>query len=192
MLIGLMGKSGSGKSLISKLFKELDSNIQVIDIDKIGHMSHNDPDVKQKLVDCFGSEILNEDSSINRRELSRIVFNDALKMKLLCEATYWFMVKQIDELISKDKVIILDYALLPKTKYYELCDLKILIQATYGNRSNRVVKRDNVSLEKYCEIDANSIDYSDYNFDYVIDNNSDIDNLRKAVCEIYEKSIVSW
>ena len=191
MLIGLMGKSGSGKSLISMLFKELDNNIQVIDVDKIGHMSHEDSEVKQKLVDSIGSQILNEDLSINRKELSKIVFNDEVKMKLLCEATYGFMVKKIDELISDDKIIILDYALLPKTKYYELCDLKILVQASYDNRSNRVVKRDNVSFEKYSRIDANSVNYSDYYFDYIIENNSDMDSLRKAIGEIYEKSIVS-
>lgn len=191
MLIGLMGKSGSGKSLISMLFKELDNNIQVIDVDKIGHMSHEDSEVKQKLVESIGSQILNEDLSINRKELSKIVFNDEVKMKLLCEATYGFMVKKIDELISDDKIIILDYALLPKTKYYELCDLKILVQASYDNRSNRVVKRDNVSFEKYSRIDENSVDYSDYYFDYIIENNSDMDSLRKAIGEIYEKSIVS-
>jgi len=133
----------------------------------------------------------NEDLSINRKELSKIVFNDEVKMKLLCEATYGFMVKKIDELISDDKIIILDYALLPKTKYYELCDLKILVQASYDNRSNRVVKRDNVSFEKYSRIDANSVNYSDYYFDYIIENNSDMDSLRKAIGEIYEKSIVS-
>lgn len=191
MLIGLMGKSGSGKSLISMLFKELDNNIQVIDVDKIGHMSHEDSEVKQKLVESIGSQILNEDLSINRKELSKIVFNDEVKMKLLCEATYGFMVKKIDELISDDKIIILDYALLPKTKYYELCDLKILVQASYDNRSNRVVKRDNVSFEKYSRIDANSVNYSDYYFDYIIENNSDMDSLRKAIGDIYEKSIVS-
>ena len=49
MLIGLMGKSGSGKTLIGNLFKELDSSIQVIDVDKIGHKSHLDETVKKKI-----------------------------------------------------------------------------------------------------------------------------------------------
>ena len=79
MLIGLMGKSGSGKSLVSMLLKELNGNIQILDVDKLGHKSHCDPVVRRKLMLYFGEEIFNKDSTVNRSKLASIVFNDAKK-----------------------------------------------------------------------------------------------------------------
>ncbi len=191
MLIGLMGKSGSGKTLIGNWFKELDSRIQVIDVDKIGHKSHTDDTVKERIRRNIGNTVFNEDGSINRKKLSDIVFNDEEKMKALCDATYWYMVKEIDQMLKHAEITILDYALLPKTKYFELCALKILVEADYTSRSARVVARDNISTEKYNQINSNSLDYSNLSFDYIITNNSDLTKLRKVVGEIYEKSIVS-
>ena len=191
MLIGLMGKSGSGKSLVSMLLKELNVNIQIVDVDKLGHKSHYDPVVRKKLMLYFGEEIFDKDLTVNRAKLASIVFNDLSKMQLLYDATYEYMVGQIDEIVEKSNIVVLDYALLPITKYYELCDIKILVEAPFNTRSNRAMQRDGITKQKYSERDANSIDYSKYEFDYTIQNNSYIDNLRKVVSEIYEKSIVS-
>lgn len=191
MLIGLMGKSGSGKSLVSMLLKQLDGNIQIVDVDKIGHMSHEDTKVREKLKTYFGYEIFNDDMSVNRKKLGKIVFSDYSKMQLLYDATYEYMVCEIDKLIAQSKITVLDYALLPLTKYYKQCDVKILVEVPINIREDRVVARDNISKEKYASRDANSVDYSKYAFDHIIYNNSDIETLRKAVGEIYEKSIVS-
>ena len=191
LLIGLMGKSGSGKTTISNLFKERNNRLQVIDIDKIGHNSHKDEYVKNKLLKSFGKEILDNNGDIDRKKLSTIVFSNEQMMQKLYEATYEYMVREIDKLISQCEITILDYALLPITKYFELCDVKILVEATYDERSNRVILRDNISNKKYDEINANSLDYSNYSFDYVIINNQDINYLRKVTGEIYEKSIIS-
>ena len=190
MLIGLMGKSGSGKSLISMLLKDLDSKIQIVDVDKIGHKSHCDPEVREKLRKYFRPEIFNEDGTVNRAKLGNIVFSDYTKMQLLYDATYEYMVSQIDEIIKRAEITVLDYALLPLTKYYELCDIKILVEAPTDVRKCRAVKRDGISDEKYAIRDKNSLDYSAYSFDYIIQNDSDMTNLRKMVGEIYEKSIV--
>lgn len=190
MLIGLMGKSGSGKSLISKLLKELDTRVQIIDIDKIGHESHGDLGVRTKLKKYFGAEIFDADGSVNRKALGKIVFSDKSKMQLLYDATYTYMVERIDGMISHSQIMVLDYALLPLTKYFELCDVKILVEASFDERCQRVIARDNISKEKYESRDANSVDYTAYDFDYTIQNNSDLQYLRKVVGEIYEKSIV--
>lgn len=191
MLIGLMGKSGSGKTTIGYLFKELDTKIQVIEIDKIGHESHNDPGVQKKLIEYFPKKVFNEDLSVNRKALSNIVFNDSEMMKKLYDATKDFMERRIDELIKESDITILDYALLPKTKFFDLCDVRILVTTPYLMRSKRVIQRDNISSKKYDEIDSNSIDYDVNQFDYVVENNFDINTLRKAIGDIYEKSIVS-
>lgn len=191
MLIGITGKSGSGKSTITSIFKELDQNIQIIDIDKIGHASYFDPIVRKKLIYYFGKEILNDDLSINRKALSHIVFNDTLKMQKLYKATQDYIENSIDNLISTSDITILDYALLPKLKHFNLCDINILVTAPFSNRAKRVTKRDNISLKKYNEINSNSLSYKEQEFDFIIQNNFDIKNLRKVIGEIYENYVVS-
>ena len=191
MLIGLMGKSGSGKTTISNLFKELNQEIQILEVDKIGHDSHKDEGVKRQLFKHFGEDIFNDDFTIDRKKLSDIVFNDEGKMQKLCDATYGYMKREIDKKIKQVEITILDYALLTKTKYFELCDIKILVKSPYDKRSSRVTKRDKISNAKYDEIDKNSVDYTNLEFDYVIENNFDIEYLRKIVGDIYEKSIIS-
>ena len=165
--------------------------MQVIDIDKIGHESHRDFGVRTKLKKYFGDEIFDADGSVNRKALGKIVFSDKSKMQLLYDATYTYMVERIDSMISDSQITVLDYALLPLTKYFERCDVKILVEASFDARNQRVIARDNISKEKYESRDANSVDYTVYDFDYTIQNNSDLQYLRKVVGEIYEKSIVS-
>jgi dephospho-CoA kinase len=191
LLIGITGKSGSGKSTITKIFKELNENIKIVDIDKIGHDSYFDPIVRKKLIHYFGKEILNEDLSINRKTLSTIVFNDSAKMQQLYISTIEYMENSIDNLINSSTIVILDYALLPKLKHFNLCDIKILVTAPFSNRLKRVTTRDNISLEKYNEINSNSLNYIEDDFDFIIQNNFNLETLRKVIGEIYENYIVS-
>ena len=191
MIIGIVGKSGSGKSTISRLFKEIDSRFYIVDIDKIGHESHNDNAVKEKLFKYFGNEIFNEDGTVNRKALSSIVFNDKDKMQLLYDATLDYMQKRIDEILLAHTYVILDYALLTKLKYFDICDIKILVKAPFDTRMSRVTKRDNISQSKFEEINLNSLDYLDNNFDYVIQNDNNPNSLRKVIGDIYEESVVS-
>ncbi len=191
MLIGLMGKSGSGKTTISKIFKELNNSIQILEVDKIGHESHKDEEVKNKLLKYFGKYIFDESNNVIRKNLSDIVFNDKEMMQKLCDITYGFMQREIDRRINENDITILDYALLPKTKYYGMCDITILVKAKYDKRCDRVVKRDSISKQKYDEINNNSLDYSDLHFDYIIENNFDTKYLRKIIGDIYEECVVS-
>ena len=127
MIIGICGKSGSGKSTIAKQITSRYKNAVHLDIDKIAHKSHKDEEVKQKIISTFTESVLTN-NEIDRKKLGRIVFASKEKMKLLEEITWEFMEKEIDNFIyeNKDKIIILDYIVLPLTKYFDKCNIKIL------------------------------------------------------------------
>jgi len=179
MIICICGKSGSGKSTIAKLIQEKRPNSIHIDIDKIGHMSHSDKIVKQKLIDTFGKMILT-DNNIDRKKLGKIVFSSKDEMRKLEIITWGYMEQEIDKIIknNKDKIIILDYLLLPRTKYFNNCDLRILVDIPYEIRKERVMKRDNISEERFNLRESSSIDYDKTSFDIVL---TDEDIKRKVL-----------
>lgn len=181
MIICICGKSGSGKSTIANEILNYFENAIHINIDKIGHDSHNNEKVKQKLINIFGSKILTN-SAIDRKKLGKIVFSNKEEMKKLEDITWDYMEKEIDKLIynNKNKIIILDWQLLPKTKYLKLCDIKILIDIPYDIRKQRAIKRDNITEEQFNLRENSSINYDKNDFDYVFNSNEEI-NIRKLV-----------
>lgn len=166
MIIGICGKSGSGKSYLSKELENLLS-ATYINIDEIGHNVLLIDSVKYKLVNAFGNSIL-ENNKINRKKLSNIVFNSKIDMDKLTNITWVYMESIIDELIKNNKIIILDWLLLPKTKYFNMCDIKILLNTPYKIRKKRCKKRDNISDELFDLREKNSIDYHLEDFDFII------------------------
>lgn len=173
MIIGICGKSGCGKSTLARLIKEKHENAIHLEIDKVGHNALKDDLVKEKLVEAFGENILDE-NIVNRKKLGEIVFSNRKKMDKLTDITWECMQRQIDEFLSnnKDKIIILDWLLLTKSKYFDLCDIKILIDIPYEVRLKRAIKRDNITKEAFDLRESSSISF-DYNcFDYVFEENS--------------------
>ena len=179
MIIGICGKSGSGKSTIAKQLTSKYKNAIHLDIDKIAHKSHQDKKVKQKIIDTFSESILTE-NKIDRKKLGAIVFSSKEKMKLLEEITWEFMEEEIDKFIEKNenKIIILDYILLPLTKYFEKCNIKILLDIPYHIRKERVLNRDNITEELFNLRDSASIHYDKKDFDFILSNEKD-DILRR-------------
>lgn len=181
MIIGICGKSGSGKSTIAKQITSRYQNAVHLDIDKIAHKSHKDEEVKRKIINTFTESILT-DNEIDRKKLGRIVFLSKEKMKLLEDITWEFMEKEIDNFINenKDKIIILDYILLPLTKYFDKCNIKILLDIPYHIRKQRVLSRDNITEEQFDLRDSASIQYEINDFDIVLASEKD-DILRRIL-----------
>lgn len=190
MLISLVGLSGSGKGFISRMLTNYSDKIIHLDIDTIGHLSHKDEQIKKQLIAAFG-EVIVEENQINRKKLASIVFNSQTKMNLLEDITWSFMENYIDTFIKDhpDKIIILDWLLLPKTKYFEQSDLKVLITASPTTRLARVKERDNITEEKFWEREQAAPLLDESQFDYIIQNEN-IEKTKKEVENIYEKSII--
>ena len=168
MIISICGKSGSGKSTLAKRIIEERKNVIHIDIDKIAHQVLTIPIVKQQLQEQF-KDVLT-DNEVDRKKLGPIVFSSTKNMDILTQITWPHMEQEIDRIISenKDKIIILDYLLLPKTKYFEQSDLKILLDIPKDIRKQRILKRDNITEDKFDLRDSSSIEYDKDEFDFII------------------------
>ncbi len=174
MYIGICGKQGSGKSTLSKYLLDNLDNYICIDIDKIGHLINNLDNVKEELITVFGDSIL-INNQIDRKTLGKIVFNNKDKMKLLEDITWKYMEEEIDKVINDNpkKIIILDYILLPETKYFMESSIKILLNPPDEERKNRIIARDQISEEDYLLRNQARYDYNENDFDFIIYNVSD-------------------
>lgn len=190
MLIVLCGKSNSGKGTVAKYFTTMSDNIIHLDIDKIAHQVNDKEVVIQDITQTFGKKVIHN-NRVNRKELGKIVFNNQEEMNKLEAITWKYMQEEIDKFIAKNnnKIIILDYIMLPKTKYFKEADLRILVEASYEKRIQRALIRDNITKELFAQRDNASIEYIERDFDYII--NNDDDNLKRKVEDIYEQSIIS-
>ena len=182
MIISICGKSASGKSTLAKYLKEIyGESIVHIDIDKIGHNVLTYEKVKKDLVNTFGNNVITN-NSVDRKALGKIVFNSLNEMDKLTIITWKYMEIEIDKILNENsiKIIILDWLLLPKTKYFNISNVRLLLDIPYEIRKERAMNRDNISSEAFDLRDKATIDYSDYYFDYILkENNYEI--IRKVI-----------
>lgn len=190
MLISLVGLSGSGKTHISNILTSYNSKIIHLDIDKIGHSIYNNQEVINNLLKEFGPSVITK-NKVNRKELGNIVFTSPESMKVLEQITWSEMEKQIDTFIQNNpnKIIILDWLLIPKTKYFFKSDLRILVTAPYETRMNRAIKRDGITEEDFKKRDNAAPTINKENFNYIIEN-IDLQKTEEEVKLIYDKSII--
>ncbi len=188
-LIGITGKTGSGKSTVAlALAKKI--NGLYIDIDKIGHQATSDPIITKKLCAVFGNTLLNEHNYIDRKKLGNIVFSDTNKMQILTDVTWEYMEQELDKiLLQKQQYFIFDWALLPKVKYWDMCDIKILVTANDIIRKKRVLERDHISEEYLEKRESATLDYSKLTFDCSFDNDYTADSITSFINKIREELI---
>ena len=104
MIIGITGKSGSGKSFLSEILARK-LNAKHVDIDKISHSLLNSPDAHIFLITNFGHEIFYKDE-INRKKLGEIVFKNKKKLYKLNSYFTTKIEQELDKIILFEKNVI--------------------------------------------------------------------------------------
>lgn len=184
-IIGITGKSGSGKSTVAKRIGELIPNSTVIEVDSIGHDALCRPNILERLIETFGSEILDDLGNVDRKKLGNIVFAEREKMQELANATYSYISQTIAEIIdAAQDVVILDWILLPQDPAWQKCHLKILIETDLQARKEKVILRDNIPESYFDARETTSIEYDKSQFDFIFSNDyslSTLNNIAQAV-----------
>lgn len=154
-LVGMCGRSGSGKGYVSKIF--LKHSIPSIDTDlvyrtMVGPSEAISPCMAE-LCKNFGDEIRNTDNSLNRQKMRDIVFGESSKsLQLLNKITHKYIIDEtlkIAEKLYSDgfPIVIVDAPLLFESKLYKKCDYLICVAASDETSIRRIISRDGISKE---------------------------------------------
>ena len=99
------------------------------------------------IVSIFGSGIINDNNTINRKKLADIVFTDPEKLTALNNIIHPALRVDFEQWTQKqsEHYCIMESAILFETDYYKLFDKIICISSPEDIMISRVIKRDNSS-----------------------------------------------
>ncbi len=154
-IIGLTGLTGAGKSTVAQ--KLMAYGCYHIDADKVAReVINNNENVKNKLKERFGDDVINEDGTTNRPLLATRAFADEQSTNDLNNITHPAVTEEIRSII-KDmqevgyRGVIIDAIALFESGEDTLCDFTVAVVAPKEIRLERIMKRDNITEEKVLE-----------------------------------------
>ncbi|MEK6891728.1 MAG: dephospho-CoA kinase [Nanoarchaeota archaeon] len=184
MILGITGSIGSGKSTAARIFEKY--GFKVINADELYHkISKPNKLIYKKIVKEFGSGVIDNDKTINREKLKKIVLQDDKKLKKLNSITHPIIISEIKKSIKKNKNrnIIVDAPLLLESDARNLVDNIIVVKCDDKARIQRLLKKGKHSKEQIKKITKSQmpIEKKLKFADFVIDNSGDLKNLENQV-----------
>ena len=147
-LVGVTGGIASGKSTVSDMLGKFDN--EIIDADEIAReVVLPGSDGLRKVVAEFGPQILEQNGSLSRAELAKLVFEDPEKRLTLEGILHPLIKARTLERISQSKCDIVVYIvpLLVEAKVDYPFDFVVTIEAGTDNQIRRLIENRGMSFE---------------------------------------------
>ncbi|MCK4390144.1 MAG: dephospho-CoA kinase [Desulfobacterales bacterium] len=193
LLLGVTGGIASGKSTVAHMLKEMGAPI--IDFDLIARqvVEPGKPAYKQ-IIEYFGKQVLQEDGSLDRKKLSKIVFRDFEKRKKLESFThppiYEEFLKQVNWIAEKDPEAIIQVAipLLVESNLQYMFHKLLIVYIPEEQQIARLIERDGISKEEAANILKAQlpIDEKVGYADFVIHNEGSVEETKKQVEHVWQ------
>ncbi|MEE9251785.1 MAG: dephospho-CoA kinase [Thermodesulfobacteriota bacterium] len=193
-VIGLTGSLGAGKSTVARMFGVLGAS--VIDADQVARavVAPRLP-AWEDIIEEFGEEVLNCDSTLNRKRLAEIVFADPEKRERLNSITHPRIIEEITNMVERHRaegteVLLIEAALIAeKGGMGGLISALIVVTADEESQINRVVIDRGLSREEaLLRLRAQmSGEEKAARATYVIDNSGSLQDTARQVQELWEE-----
>lgn len=196
--VGITGGIASGKSSVIDYLKK--QKYPIFDSDACVHkILEEDIDIINQVSSAFDHNIVDTKKgtlSINRKKLSKVVFNDKEKLKRLEDIIHPAVKLEIQkfkkefesDLYEDNQLIFLDVPLLFETGFDKECDITINISLPQKIQKQRFIERGGKE-EKFQKIIENQMDNDEKSkkADYIIDNSKELDYTYSQLDGILEK-----
>lgn len=187
--IGLTGGIGSGKTTACEIFTEL--GVPVIDADIIAHeLVKPGMPALEEIIRIFGEEVISNDGTLDRKIIRDKVFANNLDRKklenILHPAVYKEISAQVENINSR--YCIISIPLLLETGASKTVDRILVIDVPREQQLERASNRDKTDKNDINAIIDSQISRKDRlsAADDIVDNNGDINDLRKKIYELHE------
>lgn len=190
-ILGLTGGSGTGKSAASAAFAQFGCG--VIDADASYRMLCDSCASMLQEIQSVFLDVLSTDGKLDRKKLGAIVFADPQKLLQLNKITHPYIRQTAADAFAAYEaqgcqLCIYDAPVLFEAGMEAVCDKTCAVLAPRETRIARIMARDAIT-EAYAalRIDAQKPDaFYEARCDYVVHNDSDLDNLYSQVRRIYD------
>lgn len=181
-VLGITGGVGAGKSTILDYIQKM-YHARVIQADLVGHMVQEPGSpCYYRIVETFGTGILNGDRTIARGKLAAAVFDDYEKLqklnRIVHPAVKEYIIAEIASERERGQVpfVVIEAALLLEDHYDAICDEIWYVYADEKTRTERLMRTRGYSEEKARRIMSNQMKESGYRArcEFVIDNSGNI------------------
>jgi dephospho-CoA kinase len=192
-LVGLTGGIASGKSTVAVILRRLGAAIINAD-DLSREVVQPEQDAWKEILDTFGADILQEDKTLDRRKLRKIVFDFPEARKKLETITHprvrALAEKRISELArAGSSIIVYEVPLLFENQIHLWLRPVILVACDIETQKKRLLQRDRLTaVEAQQHLDAQmSLAEKRKLADYVIENNGSLEDLEQRVREVLQQ-----
>ena len=179
--IGITGGVGAGKSTVLDFLAEK-YQAYVMKADEIGHLvMEPGQECYEPVIALFGKQIIKDDKTIDRRQVSDVVFSHPDMLERLNEIIHPAVKRYIRRQLELkrqqgQKICVVEAALLLEDHYQEFCDTIWYIHTDQEIRIRRLMENRGYTREKSISIIGSQApeEFFRANADYVVVNNTDL------------------
>lgn len=196
--VAVTGGAGSGKTIVCSRFQEL--GLRVINFDTLAReVVSPDSTAYKKIINFFGKKVLNDDATLNRRMIRRMIIHDEALRKALEQFTHPEIIKLMKSQITaaeKDAnfVVVAEVPLLFEFDMESWFDEIILVTAKRELRIKRLMDRDYISRSDAQNLlniqmaDEEKVGHADF----VLQNNGSVKQLINSVDVLCKKFLLKY
>lgn len=186
MVVGVTGNTGTGKTVVSKLFEKWGAYL--ISCDELGWEVLKESHIIKEIQGKFEGVVKN--GKVEREKLGHIVFDSKSKLKKFNEIVHPELLKNLRKAIesSNKRIVVVDAALIFEWRIESWFDYIVLLISTFEEKKKRL-KAKGLS-EKIVQGRLNSqaessrfIKYSDF----IIENDGNLQSLKNNARWVWDK-----
>ncbi len=151
MIVGITGCPGAGKSMLAKAVAA--HGWALVDADGMGRdVVDSDQDVRDRLADAFGADVIGSDGKLVRPLVAKRAFADASGTETLNSIVHPALVRRLKSFIetirTRNEHAVVDCSLIFEWGIEDKHDLVVCVHADPETRKKRIMDRDGRSPEE--------------------------------------------
>lgn len=151
-VIGITGRSGSGKSAVSALYRQLGYTVADADLVARQALEPGSPCLA-KLAEAFGDDLLTPQGTVNRQLLADRAFRDEESTQRLVSITHPEIIARLLDAAAEarkrgETLFFVDGAVIVGAPFEKHCDAIWLVSAPYEQSVARIRQRDGLTLRQ--------------------------------------------